>query len=186
MENTNTADLIKSFKAGDKAAFDRLFRMYYIRLRNYSIQITYDKSASEDIVQEIFYTLWTKHELTEKIKSLEAYLRTSVYNRSVGYLKEKNKRNSSEISNPFIDLEFFHLEILQYQRDVVNEKELTIAIHKAVEKLPEQCRLVFKLSRNYGFKNMEIANHLSITVKGVEKHITKALQHLRMELKEYL
>lgn len=186
MDNTATSTLVKQLKAGDKSAFDRLFRLFYSKLRNYSIQITNDKNIAEDIVQEIFFNLWNKPELTEKINSLEAYLRTSVYNRSIGYLKEKHKRNGTEINSSFIDLESLHLQILEYQRDSVSERELTFAIGEAIEKLPEQCRLVFKLSRNLGFKNLEIANYLGITVKGVEKHITKALLHLRNELKEFI
>jgi RNA polymerase sigma-70 factor (ECF subfamily) len=186
MDNSTITTLLKLLKTGNKSAFDQLFRLFYIRLRNYSIQITKDKSASEDIVQEIFFHLWNKPEVTEKINSLEAYLRTSVYNRSVGYIKEKNKRNLTEINSHSVDLDSLNLQILSYQRDTITEKELTFAISQAVEKLPEQCRLVFKLSRNFGFKNTEIANHLGISIKGVEKHITKALQHLRNELIEFI
>ncbi len=186
MENITPADLLKLIKTGNKAAFDQLFRIFYIKLRNYSFQITNDIGASEDVVQDIFFNLWTKPELLGKINSPEAYLRVAVYNRSVGFLKEKNKWHTTQSNDLFIELEDLHLEILEYRRDLLNEKELTVAISKAVEGLPEQCRLVFKLSRNFGFKNIEIAEHLGITIKGVEKHITKALQHLRNELKEFL
>ncbi|HEY4788076.1 MAG TPA: RNA polymerase sigma-70 factor [Bacteroidales bacterium] len=186
MENITTAELLLLIKTGNKAAFDLLFSMFYIRLRNYSLRITNDLKASEDIVQDIFFNLWTKPELVDKINSLEAYLRVSVYNRSIGLVKEKSKRNIAQLNSRFIELEEIHLEILEYHRDFLIEKELTLEISKAVESLPEQCRLVFKLSRNFGFKNVEIAEYLGISIKGVEKHITKALLHLRKELKEFL
>ena len=186
MENITTAELLLLIKTGNKAAFDQLFRMFYIKLRNYSYRITNDFKASEDIVQDIFFNLWTKPELVDKINSLEAYLRVSVYNRSIGLIKEKSNRNITRLNNHFIELEEIHLEILEYHRDFLIEKELTLEISKAVESLPEQCRLVFKLSRNFGFKNAEIAEYLGISIKGVEKHITKALLHLRKELKEFL
>ena len=186
MENLTPTDLIKLAKTGNKTAFDRLFRMFYVKLRNYSFLITKDINASEDVVQEIFYNLWTKPELVQNINSPEAYLRVAVYNRSVGFLKEKNKQNLTQLNHQYIDWQDLHMEILEYRRDLLTEKELANAITKAVEKLPEQCRLVFKLSRNFGFKNLEIADHMGITIKGVEKHITKALHHLRIELKEFL
>jgi RNA polymerase sigma-70 factor, ECF subfamily len=181
--NTNLLDLIR---AGDKKAFDQLFRMHYISLRNYSFQITSDMTASEDIVQDLFFRLWTKHELTSKINSLEAYLRTSVYNRSVAFLKEKTRKNTMVSLNHFVDHENIHLEILQYRQDTISREELAEAFEKAVSKLPDQCRTVFKLSRSFGLKNSEIAEHLGISVKGVEKHMTKALQFLRDALKEFL
>ena len=181
--NTNLLDLIT---AGDKKAFDQLFRMHYISLRNYSFQITSDMTASEDIVQDLFFRLWTKNELISKINSLEAYLRTSVYNRSVAFLKEKTKRNSTISLNLFVGLEDLHVEILQYRQDTISKEELSMAFEEAVGKLPDQCRIVFKLSRSFGLKNSEIAEHLGISVKGVEKHMTKALQFLRNALKEFL
>jgi RNA polymerase sigma-70 factor, ECF subfamily len=168
-------------KARDKSAFDHLFRLYYIKLRNYAFHITGDIHVAEDIVQTLFFNLWIKPQLLENIKSVEAYLRTSIYNRSISYLKEKQKSNSE-----FIDLESLYLEILGYQNDQFAEKELSLAIANSLEKLPEQCRLVFKLSRSFGMKNAEIANYLNISIKGVEKHITKALFFLRNELKDYL
>jgi RNA polymerase sigma-70 factor (ECF subfamily) len=179
MENLSIVNLLKRVKAGDKSAFDQLFRMYYIKLRNYSFRITIDINAAEDIVQTLFYNLWLKPELIENIHSIDAYLRTSTYNRSISYLKDKHK--FSPLDNQSIDL-----EILQYHRDIFIEKELSLAISHTIEKLPEQCRLVFKLSRNFGMKNMEIANYLGISLKGVEKHITKALHFLRGELKDFL
>ena len=184
MEDLSIINLLKMIKAGDKPAFDRLFRMYYLKLRNYSQHITNDIDAAEDIVQTLFYNLWLKPELIENINSIDAYLRTSTYNRSISYLKDKHKFN--QLDNQFNDPENIYLEILQYHHDLFLEKELSLAISKAVEKLPEQCRLVFKLSRHFGMKNIEIANYLGITLKGVEKHITKALHFLRDELKDFL
>jgi RNA polymerase sigma-70 factor, ECF subfamily len=179
MENLSIVNLLKRVKAGDKSAFDQLFRMYYMKLRNYSFHITIDINAAEDIVQTLFYNLWQKPELIENIHSLDAYLRTSTYNRSISYLKDKHKFNP-------LDDQSIDLEILQYHRDIFIEKELSLAISHSVEKLPEQCRLVFKLSRNFGMKNMEIASYLGISLKGVEKHITRALHFLRDELKDFL
>jgi RNA polymerase sigma-70 factor, ECF subfamily len=143
-------------------------------------------NASEDIIQDLFFLLWTKKELTAQINSLDAYLRTSFYNRSVAFLKEKMKRSSTVSVNPFVDFEDIQLEILQYRQDTISCEELSVAFEKAVDKLPDQCRIVFKLSRSFGLKNSEIAEHLGISVKGVEKHITKALHLLRNALKEFL
>jgi RNA polymerase sigma-70 factor, ECF subfamily len=52
--------------------------------------------------------------------------------------------------------------------------------------LPEQCRLVFKLSRFEELKYNEIAEHLQISVKTVENHMGKALKIMREQLKDYL
>ena len=59
-------------------------------------------------------------------------------------------------------------------------------IYKAIEKLPEQCRLIFRLSRFEELKYAEIAEQLGISVKTVENQMGKALRILRNELQEYL
>jgi len=187
MKTISANDLHLIIKTRDKAAFDQLFRMYYLKLRTYAFHIVNDIDAAEDIVQDLFFYLWTKPAITDKIHSLDAYLRTAVYNRSITYLKEsKRKKDSLITSNHYLDLDNLHLEILQYRRDMILEKELVVGIAKAIESLPEQCRIVFKLSRNFGMKNKDIAEHLEVSVKAVEKHITKALRYLRDELKDFM
>ena len=64
--------------------------------------------------------------------------------------------------------------------------ELEIKIDEAISGLPDQCKKVFELSRQRGFKNREIAEELNISVSVVEKHISKALHKLREALKDYL
>jgi RNA polymerase sigma-70 factor (ECF subfamily) len=64
--------------------------------------------------------------------------------------------------------------------------ELEAKIYRAMEALPEQCRLVFKLSRFEELKYSEIAEQLNISIKTVENHMGKALKIMREQLKDYL
>jgi len=64
--------------------------------------------------------------------------------------------------------------------------ELEYRIKMALEELPEQCRIVFKLSRFEELKYAEIAEQLNISVKTVENHMGKALRIMREQLKDYL
>ena len=63
--------------------------------------------------------------------------------------------------------------------------ELREEIYKAMEELPPRTREVFELSRIQGLKNKEIATRLDISVKVVEKHITKTLSALRKRFPQY-
>jgi RNA polymerase sigma-70 factor (ECF subfamily) len=65
-------------------------------------------------------------------------------------------------------------------------KDLERAIAEVLDELPDKCRMVFKLSRYEELKYGEIADKLGISVKAVEKHITKALKVFRVKLKDYL
>jgi RNA polymerase sigma-70 factor, ECF subfamily len=187
MVNFSQEELLEKLIAGDRKAFEVLFRKYYLRLRNYAYRITSDINFSEDIVQDLFFNLWSKKDLLQKVNSLDSYLRTSVHHGSINYLKEVIQKKGINIeSDQFIRFESLHLEILNYQRDIATEKELNTAIAKAIESLPEQCRVVFKLSRDLGLKYNDIAKELNISVKTVEKHISHALHFLRNSMKDYI
>jgi RNA polymerase sigma-70 factor (ECF subfamily) len=82
------------------------------------------------------------------------------------------------------------LAVTEVSYESVSQKvyatELEIKISEAMKALPEQCRLVFQLSRFEGLKYQEIADQLKISVKTVENHMGKALKIMREQLKEYL
>ena len=59
-------------------------------------------------------------------------------------------------------------------------------LSEALDKLPENTRLIFEKNRFEGKKYTEIAEEQQISVKTVEAHISKALKILRVELKDYL
>ncbi len=66
--------------------------------------------------------------------------------------------------------------------DLHEEQELKKIIYNEIERLPEQCRRVFKMSRFEGLKYREIATQLNISEKTVENHIANALKTLRSRL----
>jgi RNA polymerase sigma-70 factor (ECF subfamily) len=170
---------------GDKAAFDKFFRTYYILLRNYAFKIVQDISLAEDIVQDTFFNIWLKREKFSDVKNPGAYVRAAVHNESISTLRKKIDKGFAIDGSTVYEFEKLYSEILQYH-DTILDKELSMKIGEATDLLPGQCRTVFILSRSFGFKNKEIADQLGISVKAVEKHITKALAHLREHLKDYL
>ncbi len=63
-------------------------------------------------------------------------------------------------------------------------QELQKKVIDLIDELPPQCRNVFKMSREKGYTNKEIATELQISVRAVEFHITKALAFLRQHLED--
>ena len=96
-------------------------------------------------------------------------------------LKHKKIENNYRQQNTF---EADNLS--EYQWSLFNESELRHILAQAISKLPERCREIFELSRFENLKNKEIAEKLRITEKTVENQITKALNILRKELKDFL
>jgi RNA polymerase sigma-70 factor (ECF subfamily) len=147
----------------------------------YAERVTGNSKVAEDIVQDLFITLWLKNKNINISTSLKNYLFTSVKNRSIDYLKRektKSKRilNLRQTTEPVENLSVLWMA----------EAELEKLVEFCLEKLPPRCREIFKLSRFYGYKNHEIADKLGISKRTVELQISNALKSLRIHLKPHL
>jgi RNA polymerase sigma-70 factor, ECF subfamily len=111
-----------------------------------------------------------------KVKS---YLITSVKNKCLNYI-----RNNKKFIEDIADIENYDIEF--EENDKLIEEELTNKIEAAIAELPEKCREIFIMSRYENFKYQEIADKLEISVKTVETQMSKALQHMRNKLSDYI
>ncbi|NQV02761.1 MAG: RNA polymerase sigma-70 factor [Bacteroidia bacterium] len=165
----------------DITTFERLFKEEFKGLVVFAIQYVKDYEAAREIVQEAFIGLWDKRGKIDPSRQVKSYLSTTVRNRSLNYLRDNKKFDTRVLTRENL------YPLASYeQADRLVEKELKENIQEAISELPEKCREVFLLSRNEHLKYQAIADQLQISVKTVETQMSKALQHLRIRLKEYL
>jgi len=172
--------ILKRIKEGDIHEFEVLFREYYERLCAFGRKYVNNIEQAEEVVQDTFFNIW-KNRASLNIKtSLKSYLYTAVRNNCLQVLRTRN-----------LDIKYENYYKSHYSNesispaDELNAKELSKVIDKALNSLPEKCRMIFKMSRNEGLKYHEIAEKLEISIKTVEANMGKALKHFRMHLKEY-
>ncbi len=167
-------------RSGDKQVFEDLFRMYYKPLCGYAQTILKDLDEAEEAVQNLFFNLWSRRESLEINISVKSYLYRATHNDCLNRIKHGKVKLA------------YSQEVKAMAGGTVNGEESIHAreLHKrigtAVSELPEQCGMVFKLSRFENLKYQEIAERLDISVKTVENHMGKALKLLREKLKDYL
>jgi RNA polymerase sigma-70 factor (ECF subfamily) len=183
---TKTAELpadqlMTTLQAGDITAFEMLFKTYYQPLCNYAYSFVQDRDEAEEIVQATFLSVWEKKDNLAIHTGVKPYLYAMVRNASLNVLKhEKIKQQHAAV-----ELAVAERSVESVSRTIM-ASELETRIYKALDKLPEQCRLVFKLSRFEELKYAEIAEQLSISIKTVENQMGKALKIMREQLKDYL
>ena len=151
---------------------EQLFRTHYASLCRIVYPIVRDRDAAEDIVQDVFMKIWRNQTALDENQSVKAYLSRAAVNTALNFL-EKNQR-TTYWDDSLTDRYGTNAteEDLAYQ-----ETERKIAY--ALEQLPPKCKVVFSLSRFEDMSYAEIAQHLSISVKAVEKHMGKALRIMR-------
>lgn len=180
MENKEV-QLCESIRQGDKNSFEYVFRTYYGNLCQYASQILTDKDASEEVVQELFYQLWQKRAAFQVTTSLKSYLFRAVHNSCLNYIKH-HKIKETYVQH--YQQENSGIAVNQHQ--AIELKELQSRISRAVEMLPPERRKVFMMIRYEERKYKEVAELLGISVKTVENQMGKAMQSLRVALKDYL
>jgi len=157
------------------------FKSYYQPLCNYAYSFLQDKEEAEEIVQSTFISVWEKRETLSIRTSAKSYLYAMVRNACLNVIKHE------KIKQRYVNEELAMASPgYESVAHAVTSSELEGRIQEAIETLPEQCRLVFKLSRFEDLKYSEIAEQLNISVKTVENHMGKALKIMREQLKDYL
>src|SRR5688572_14380955 len=172
---------IKALSEGDITTFEMLFRTYYQPLCNYAFTFLQDREDAEEIVQSTFILVWEKRDTLAIRTSVKPYLYAMVRNACLNVIKhEKIKQKYAVEEMALADRS--HEDVTH----AMASHELEYRIKIAMEELPEQCRMVFKLSRFEELRYAEIAEQLNISVKTVENHMGKALKIMREQLKDYL
>jgi len=173
-------ELAQALKKGEQEAYEYIFRTYYNSLCRYAVTFLREPNIAEEMVQDCFCTLYLKRKSLQINQSLKFYLFQMVRNRCLNHLKQEKIRQG-KLALLHEDLrnreDFFDLV-----SDASRNHELQKKIRAAVEQLPQQCRKVFELGKYSGLSYPEIANELEVSVKTVEKHMSKALSILREEL----
>jgi RNA polymerase sigma-70 factor (ECF subfamily) len=170
-----------ALSAGDITAFEMLFRTYYQPLCHYAYTFLQDREDAEEIVQSTFLLVWEKRETLAIRTSVRPYLYAMVRNACLNVIKHEKIRQK-HAGEEIALADRSHDSVTH----TVVSNELEYRIKVAMEELPEQCRMVFKLSRFEELKYSEIAEQLNISIKTVENHMGKALKIMREQLKDYL
>jgi RNA polymerase sigma-70 factor, ECF subfamily len=173
--------VLETIQSGNESAFEMIFRAYYQPLCRYAYSFLEDKEESEEVVQSAFITIWEKRKSLDIQISLKSYLYRMVRNACLNVIKHE-KIKQQHVAHELAVTEPTYESVSQK----VYASELEVKITEAMKVLPEQCRLVFQLSRFEELKYQEIADQLQISVKTVENHMGKALKIMREQLKEYL
>lgn len=175
LSDQNLVDLCRD---GDSKAFEELYNRYWSKLYSSAFKRIKVREVAEEIVQELFTSLWTNREKIAIHTSFQNYLYSSVAYLVFAYLHKEYKRRSYE--------ESALSKINVYDNsteEIIAFNDLGKKLENELKQLPDRCRSVFELSRKQYKSNKEIASVMGISEKTVENQITKALRILRVNLK---
>ncbi|WP_158557063.1 RNA polymerase sigma-70 factor [Mucilaginibacter conchicola] len=170
------AELLQLLAQGNAGAFELLYNRYVNYLYRMATSRLTDEAVAQDMVQEVFVSLYNSRNNLSHITELKGWLGACLRNRILNEIRNEllHQRHHEQIAykSPSAALSYdnYDLQVLQKQ------------YQQALKQLSERSREVFLMSREQHLSNKDIAERLQVSIKAIEKHMTGALKIMRREL----
>lgn len=164
---------------GDEAAFTEIFFHYSARIHPFIKKMTRSEEVTEELVQDVFVSLWKSREKLPEINNYSAYIFTFATNRTYNYLKVKAREIKRLQALAAVEKDFTNNTI-----ETIDLNESRELINELVNELAPQQKLIYKLTREEGLSHEEIALQLNISKNTVKNHLVKTLKFLRDNLQK--
>lgn len=161
-----------------EAALRSLYELYFDKLVRFTYLYVQSHSSVEEIISDVFLSIWINRKELSKIQNFNAYILTITRNKAISHFRKEEKYYLVSEEYP-TDL---YLNTETTPEDDYISQELIQKFNKAINTLPPQCKTAFKLIREDKMKYKDAALVLNISIKTLEAHITKATKVLRKVL----
>ncbi|WP_140487241.1 RNA polymerase sigma factor [Flavobacterium sp. GSA192] len=178
MDFDDNAILVQCLVNGEENAYKFLLNKFHRKLHAYALTLVNDHSMAQDIVQNVFLKTWKSRNKLNPEFSIQSFLYKSVYNEFI---------NTYQQNKAMMLLQQKYIESIQNVVETTDDssiERMLAIINKEIQNLPPKCQQVFILSKKEGLTNIEIAEHLDVSIKTVEAQISKAYKILKEKLKD--
>ncbi|MDG5800981.1 RNA polymerase sigma-70 factor [Marinilabiliaceae bacterium ANBcel2] len=172
--------------SGKKRAFEDIYNKYFDLLFYLAVGYVNDYTRAEDLVHDAFIKLWERRKDLYSDSNVKNLLYTITKHNCLNHLRQQEiiAKNCRDYLIP--ELKYRQEALDNFANSFEDVESLLVIVERAIDNLPEDIRMVFKMNRFENLTYREIASKLDVSPKTVEARISKALKLLRVELKDYL
>lgn len=169
--------VVEQLRAGEKEAFRYLFDTYGSRIYAFGLSYLKNKSDAEELLQEVFLKLWEIKNDLDSAKSVKSLLFKICINLIYDQVRRKNVQqaylNYSGIN---------HATSSENTWDEVIYEDTNRNLQRLIASIPEQRQRIFRMSKEQGLSNEEIAGQLNLSQRTVENQLYRAINFLKNQL----
>jgi len=185
-ELEETAEQTRQLGAGDEEAFKHLFDTYFDRLYRYAFRYLQSADDSADVVHDVFLQIWRQRRRIGLERDLRSYLYATARNHALDGLKHRRVEQRFRERRAAALAAGESVGSAPDPESELEARELAAAIQKAIDSLPRRQREVLQLRWQGPLSYDEVANLLGISPKTVGVHLSRAFEHLRRSLPDFL
>ena len=174
-------NIILQLQQDNKYAFKQLYEQYYSRVVAFIVGMVKKEDIANDLAQDVFVSLWLGRKRLDISQNLQNYIFVASRNAAINYLKKEFAHVHEQIENV---QEKIYIE--SNVEDSIFAREINLLIEMVVSDMPKQRQLIYRMSREEGLSNNEIANKLGISKRSVENQLSIALKEIRQSISTYI
>lgn len=167
-------------KENDSKAFEALFFQLNSRLIKFCMYYVHQREVAEEIVSDVFVKCWQNKRNYDHITNPETFLFVCVKNQALNYNKKMSSVHLVNIDEHTAELIDLGSPDLKMER-----KELLFKLDQAIDTLPLQCKIIFRLVKEDGMKCKEVADILSLSIRTVHTQLFRAMGKLSVLMRDH-
>jgi RNA polymerase sigma-70 factor (family 1) len=169
--------LFQEVAKGDREAFRQLFHHYNRLLQPFVSRLTGSSEATEEVLQEVFLKLWLHRDRLKLVENPKAYVIRIVNNEAINHLRAEARDNRLRAA-----VRQFGFEDVPSPEQGIFYRETEMRLNEAIERLPQSCRKIYRMSREQYMRIPEIADALNLSDSTVKNQLVKALKIIRLHI----
>jgi RNA polymerase sigma-70 factor (family 1) len=173
MNNAFSRKSVSFNSVDDQKDFRQLVEVNNTYLLQIAINLLKSKELAEEVVSDVFISIWENRHRLKDIQNLKAYMIKCVKNSCINHL-----RNNRLINHISID-SFTEFSLSENSNSNSEHQETTDQIHNAIKRLPPRCRLAFLLVKVNNLRYSEVAIIMNISEKTINNHLVSAVKKIK-------
>lgn len=169
-----------------EAFFNEAFELYFERVATYVFSFCRDREMAKNIAQDCFVAFWENIDRVEMSKTPLPYLLFVARNLALNHLKHNMVKRRHEEYYVWREEQLRHTALGNCASDIFAGKEVEKLLARSMEQMKPKVRETFHLSRFRQMTNIQVADHLGISVKTVEYRIAAALRIVKKNLRDFI
>jgi len=180
-EKDDITYLLRQISEGSSSCFEKMYKRYFKKCYSIALYFVQSTSSVEDVLSDVFLTLWNKRENLKDVKDWDSYLFITVKNHSLTFLEKNRQDNLSSIEQITIEIPGNDLT----PEEKLLKKDMEESMQQAIQQLPEKTKIVYCMAKEEHMSYKQISEALDISERTVNTHMTTAIRRLTESLQKY-